>query len=106
MGTIILDTRNTKGIHSFYVAMEKHFVAKFVISISEASHAISTESYLKKKKKKAALQKGWIGKLWQNQLAASMTAARQGWEVTHKYQWSGWATKHIHFLERLCRCEM
>lgn len=45
MGTIILDTRNTKGIRSFYVTMEKQFVAKFAISISEASHAISIESY-------------------------------------------------------------
>lgn len=44
MGTIILDTRNTKGISSFYVAMEKLFVAQIAISISEASHAISLES--------------------------------------------------------------
>lgn len=65
--------------------MEKLFVAKIAISISEASHAISIESYQKKKKKKAELQKGWISKPWQNQLAASMTAAWQSWEFTCKY---------------------
>lgn len=45
MGTVTLDTRNIKGISSFYVAMAKLFVAKIAISINEASHAISIETY-------------------------------------------------------------